>query len=196
MCVADRSFQMKPEDTFYWIANLTCLAERLFRYKLFMIQPSALQTDASVHAEHLLSVTENALLTGNFALFRGCFAFPNIVETIEAKRTFRTVASFKAVFFGIAHEHQGKGVTHIVRNCISAEFLNDQVFSMQHETRMIAHGRLINDAYIVDSEVALFNGRWQITARRYALKHDTPIGRLLGSENYLSHKKQLALGNC
>lgn len=120
-------------------------------------------------AEDLLRRTGDSLLAGDFEEFACHFRLPALIETFEGKSILETENDLRTVFCG-AHEYYARhNLEDLYRNCVEANYRDDDTIESTHETRLISHGVLIIPPFPVFSILRRFDRAWKIVQSSYAV---------------------------
>lgn len=124
-------------------------------------------------SNYLLDVTGRAMMANDFAMFATCFHLPHELETFDGTHVMTSEAELRATFDAV-HEHfKSLGVTQLVRNCISAEFVAPDKVHATHQTFLMAGDRLRQEPFPSFSILRNFAGHWKVTHSQYAIS-DAP----------------------
>ena len=119
-------------------------------------------------------------MTGDFAVFRGCFSLPQTLEAFDGRRLVETPADLRDVFDGVRSHFSNLGVTFLERHCVEASFSNPDTVLATHESRLISGSTLVQRPYPVFSVLRRIDGDWKITHSKYAitgpLEHSVVFG--------------------
>jgi hypothetical protein len=124
-------------------------------------------------SEELLEITGAAMLASDFDTFVQYFILPHYVETFEGHVLIATKEEFKLIFDAVRMHYRLKGVTEIVRRCVSAEFKDDKTILATHETRLLNGAQLAQKPFPAFSILHLDGARWKIKSCVYAIE-DAP----------------------
>lgn len=126
-------------------------------------------TTAKDVAEHLLETTGTALMSGEFELFLSCFLLPNEICTSDGCRMIRTAEDLRDMFDGVRQHFRVQNVTHLIRNCIGAEFIDPDTIRSTHVSRLVSGTLYCQEPYPVISTVNRTGGAWLISHSEYAI---------------------------
>ena len=120
----------------------------------------------------MLETTGRALMTGDFELFAGCFAYPQELQTFIGRRILRTEEDLNDVFRAVRTHYMKLGVTELVRTCVEAAYKDDNTIEAVHETRLLSGTTIVQAAFPVMSTLRYIDGRWQVKGTTYAMPSD------------------------
>lgn len=131
-------------------------------------------------AARLLAVTGDALMTGDFELFREQFLLPQSIATIGGTRTLRTEEDMRRTF-GQIQEHYAKiGLDRLDRWIQVALFDGPDEIRSGHITHMLSKsGKLLNRPILTMSRLQRVGDRWMIAGTQYTISAESPHGQAL-----------------
>lgn len=130
--------------------------------------------DPRAICEQMLAITGKALMTGNFELFAGCFAYPQELQTFLGCRILHDKDDLRSVFDEVRTFYMKHGVTELVRYCVEAELKDPDTVQAVHETRLISGSTIVQAAFPVFSRIVRIDGSWKVLGTTYALTGDDP----------------------
>ena len=121
-------------------------------------------------SERLLQVTGDALKTGDFETFAGCFALPHVVDTFEGRRTISSKADIREIFDCTRRYFDAHNITDLVRTCVEAEFRDPDTIASTHISRILSGTRLVQEPYPVFTILKRTEAGWKISDGQYAIQ--------------------------
>jgi hypothetical protein len=139
-------------------------------------------TDPVAIAEDLLERTGAAMMAGDFDQFAKYFHLPQQVETFETVSLLETEMDLRTVFDAVRTYYQMKGVTRMVRRCVSAAFNDAMTVASTHETRLLHGSQFVQKPFPAFSTIAFVNDGWKVTSCSYAIddapEHNRALSKL------------------
>lgn len=120
-------------------------------------------------SEALLEKTGAALMSGDFETFQACFILPQEMETFEGLQRIETTAQLRKIYDAVRRYHARLAVTYMARNCLEAEYRDDDTVEATHETRLLSGQRLIQRPFPVFSVLKRVDGVWHVASTKYAI---------------------------
>ena len=139
-------------------------------------------TDPVAIADDLLEKTGAAIMEGDFKEFSKYFHLPQHLETFDGRSLLRTKMDLRTVFDAVRTYYQVKGVTRIVRRCISAAYKDAMTVTSTHETRLLNGAQFVQKPFPTLSTIAFIDDVWKITSSSYAIddapEHNKALNKL------------------
>ncbi len=134
-------------------------------------------------AARLLADTGDALMTGDFELFREQFLLPQSIATIGGTRTLRTEEDMRRTFGQIQVHYARIGLDRLDRWIEVALFDGPDEIRSCHITHMLSKsGKLLNRPILTMSRLLREGDRWLIGGTQYTISAESPHGQALLSD--------------
>ncbi|MBV7396528.1 hypothetical protein [Mameliella sediminis] len=135
-------------------------------------------------ASGFLEATGQALLSGDFDLFRDCFRLPQSIVTVGGTRLLETETDLRQTFEEVRRHYARIGMERLDRWIEVALFDGPDVIRSCHVTHMLSQdGRLLNSPVLTLSRIVRAGDRWWIAGTQYSVPADGPHGQALLSAN-------------
>ena len=134
--------------------------------------------------EHTLRVSGDALLDGDFAAFASIFELPHHITTFEGSRTLRTEDELRETFETVRTHCRKHNITSILRECIFAEFDDQDQIKSAHTTRWLAGAQQIGQTSMSYGVLRLNQDRWLTTSSQYAVADKKLSSALIITSGY------------
>jgi hypothetical protein len=130
--------------------------------------------------DDILTRTSEALLRGDFQRFMGDMALPQRFVTPDKDMNIDSFEDAEGVFRAVQTFLFTNNVAQIVRNCIAAEFRDENTISATHETRFINEDMLLVQApYPTFSILRQIESRWMIVEMQSGMVETSELARAL-----------------
>jgi hypothetical protein len=136
-------------------------------------------TSAREVAEGLLAKSGAALMSGDFDSFLECFALPQDIATFDGRKTIKTADDLREIFEGVRKLNRRRSITQVVRQCLEAEFRDENTITATHQSRNLSGDILVQGPITAYSIVENFEGVWKITYSQYAALDDPELNKTL-----------------
>jgi hypothetical protein len=123
-------------------------------------------------SQYLLDETGMAYRDGDFLRFARCFQLPQHVATFDGTRELRDLDDLRAMFDRMRVFFASKGVTHLERRCIRADFEGPDCVRAIHESRFMAGDQVVETAWPAYSILKCIDGVWKVSFSQYAVDRD------------------------
>ena len=137
---------------------------------------------ARMVAEGLLARTRDALMAGDAEDFCDCFLLPHRIELFDSSNVVETRDDLQAIFFAMRDYLLRHGITEMIRQCVDAEFTDDDTISTTHISRLLRGSELMQAPYPVYSIVRRIDGVWKIAHGKYAIANSPELDRALSAK--------------
>lgn len=119
-------------------------------------------------SEFLLDVTGKAYFNGDEDAFVSRFILPQEFGTFDGNRIIRTREELATLFHGMRANFQSRGVTDLVRVCISAYFDGPDTVHATHVSYLMSGRKLLSEPFPSNGVLRRVSGRWMISNAQYA----------------------------
>lgn len=124
--------------------------------------------DAKDVSEFMLEVTRAAYFNGDEEAFVSRFLLPQELGTFDGNRMIRTRKELADLYHGMRANFQMRGVTDLVRVCISAHFDGPDTVLATHVSYLMSGRKLLVEPFPTNGVLRRINGRWMISNAQYA----------------------------
>lgn len=129
--------------------------------------------DAKQIADHVLSVTGQALLDGDFDAFKKWFSLPYRVICLDGVCNYDTMDCFRQLFTRISSRYIRISATNLIRIVREVDWITPDRIRCLYETRVIATGNtLYGDPFFCLTELRRDpeDGVWRVVSSAYAME--------------------------
>ncbi len=130
-------------------------------------------------AESLLEKSGAALKNGDFDSFLECFELPQDIATFDGRKTIETPEDLQEIFDGVRALYRRRNVTQIIRQCLEAEFRDENTITTTHQSRNLSGDQLVQAPVTAYSIVKKIDGVWRISYSQYASSDDAELNETL-----------------
>ncbi len=110
---------------------------------------------------------------------------PCTLETMEYKIVVETEEEMRAVCLSFIERLKAKRLTHMVRRCLEATFVDADTLSATYETRYIREGTYLADEQYLGFVVLLRRETgWKISSMQFADETDTSVNQTVRERSF------------
>lgn len=135
--------------------------------------------EAKEIAEHLLSITGKALMSGDFDDFASVFHLPHRMTTDEESHTLQSLAELEVVFRNVRERHAQQGISTLKRHVEAAEFTSQDRISTTHLTTFFRGEERVGPSTPTLSTLIRIEGHWLVSEAIYGGTGDLDHSRSL-----------------
>lgn len=136
--------------------------------------------DARRIAQDFLDRQGDATIAGDVDATLEWCDIPCTLKSIQGSVVATTTAEMRAICQTFIDKLKMKGLTHMVRNCLEAEFRDENTIWATYHTRYVGQGNLLTgDPYNAHIILRRTGDRWKISAMQFDATNDSPANETL-----------------
>ncbi len=140
---------------------------------------AATPDEAKQISQGLLELTGEAIMSGDFSRFEPHFNLPHEVSTFEKTVTIKTIDDLREVFEGIQNHVRTSRTERLIRECVEACFIDDNIIEAMHETRTFRGGTMVLEPSLTLATLKKIDNTWKVAKSDYAIKDSSIMNRAL-----------------
>lgn len=129
--------------------------------------------------QELSNTTSDAVILGDFSLYRSRFELPLLISTQNTCKTIKNTKTLRSFFSGTRQQLEILNVSDIYRRCIRVNAVEDASFVAVFETRLLANDLFVKRPYQTQARVQLCNGEWKFISLKSGRREGPIIGKAL-----------------